>query len=272
MSFSGIDVSKHNGKINWYALRGKIDFAIIRAGYGNNNIDAQLENNVRGCEENGIAYGFYWFSYALTEQASIKEANYLCDIADIYHPTYPLCYDWEYDSDSYAKKKGVTMTNNSRLKFAKAFLKTIENRGYYALIYSNADYLNKGFRELLNSYDLWFASWTSKKPEIKMGIWQNSDKGIIAGVQGKVDSNISYIDYPSLIKKQTKIDDDILKKISELEINLDEYFTNKYKQVLGDVYSGKYGNGNTRHERLKNNGYDPELVRALINYIESEAS
>lgn len=269
MSYSGIDVSKHNGKIDWNKLRGKIDFAIIRAGYGNNNIDTQLQNNIRGCEENGIAYGFYWFSYALSEQASIKEANFLCDIADKHNPTFPLCYDWEYDSDTYAKKKGVTMTNQSRLKFAKAFLKTIESRGYYAMIYSNADYLNKGFRELLNSYDLWFASWTAKKPEIKMGIWQNSDKGIIAGIQGKVDSNISYIDYPSLIKNQTQIDDPILNVIKEININLDEYFINKYKQAVIDVYNGKYENGNVRQDRLKNNGYDPELVQALINYIES---
>lgn len=32
----GIDVSSHNGNINWGLVKIQIDFAIIRIGYGDN--------------------------------------------------------------------------------------------------------------------------------------------------------------------------------------------------------------------------------------------
>lgn len=270
MSFSGIDVSKHNGVINWKKVKteGKIDFAMIRAGYGNNNIDPQLHNNVIGCKENGIDFGFYWFSYALTENAVINEANYLCNIADKYKPTYPLCFDWEYDSDNYAKKKGVAINNATRSKFAKAFLKTVEKRGYYAMIYSNADYLNKGFRELLNDYALWFASWTGKKPSIRLGIWQNSDKGVVPGISGKVDSDISYVDYPAIINSwdhnQQQTVTKPIKKIKTEEEFKNEFWE-KYYRLAKDILNGKYGNGADREKNLKAAGFDYTLAQEIVN-------
>jgi len=267
MSFSGIDVSKHNGRIDWSKLKGKIDFAIIRAGYGNNNIDAQLHNNVVGCKENGIAFGLYWFSYALSENASINEANYLCNIADKYNPTYPLCYDWEYDSDAYARKKGVTITNATREKFARAFLKTLEKRGYYAMIYSNADYLNKGFKPLLSDYALWYASWTGKKPSINCGIWQNSDKGVVPGISGKVDSDISYVDYPSIIMSWEHNKNKFTKPIP-VKKSVDDIkneFWNKYSTVAKDIINGKYGNGEERKNKMRDMGIDYGLVQEIVS-------
>lgn len=262
----GIDISKHNGQINWQSVSG-VDFAIIRAGYGKNNIDAQLKNNVNGCKSKGIPFGFYWFSYATSVTMCRAEANYLCDLADKYHPTYPLCYDWEYDSDDNAKKKGVKLSNKDREEFAKAFLETVEARGYYAMIYSNIDYLNKGFANLLTKYDLWLASWSGKNPPRSCGIWQYTDKGRVQGILGNVDCNYTYKEYGTP-QKEKEVDSSILAKIDNLEISLDEFFQNKYKWVLKEVYKGNYGTGNERKEKLKNNGYDPELVQALINWIE----
>ena len=200
MSYSGIDVSKHNGKINWSALNGTIDFVMIRAGYGKNHIDGQIYNNVRGCMENGIDFGFYWFSYALTEKDAYNEAEYVCNLADVYHPVYPIAYDWEYDSDDHAKNNNVKMSNEKRKKFADIFLSRVKERGYIPINYTNIDYLSKGFDSLRSKYGLWLASWTTKKPSIPCDIWQNSDKGIITGINGKVDSNICYTDYKTYKK------------------------------------------------------------------------
>ena len=45
----GIDVSKHNGKINWSKVKDSgIKFVIIRAGYGSNTIDERFEEYIRG--------------------------------------------------------------------------------------------------------------------------------------------------------------------------------------------------------------------------------
>ena len=72
---TGVDVSTHNGVVNWELAKQNIDFAIIRAGYGKNNIDKCAKQNVEGCEKNGIPFGLYWFSYAYTVDMARNEAK-----------------------------------------------------------------------------------------------------------------------------------------------------------------------------------------------------
>lgn len=219
MELRGIDVSEHNGNIDWGKVKNQIDFAIIRAGYGKNNIDKQAENNVWGCIEKGIPFGLFWFSYATTLDMVKKEADYLCDFADKCHPNFPLCFDWEYESDAYAKKQGVTITNELRRTFAKTFLDRVEERGYYAVIYSNPDYLNKGFKELVPRYDLWLAHWGVNKPSVECCVWQNSNIGTVDGITGLVDTDISYIDYTKYCKP---VINDIIKELDEAMKNLNK--------------------------------------------------
>lgn len=75
----GIDVSKHNGNIDWNAVKqsGKVDFAILRAGYGKSisQKDAQFEANYRDAKAQGIPVGAYWYSYAITPSEAEAEAR-----------------------------------------------------------------------------------------------------------------------------------------------------------------------------------------------------
>ena len=219
----GIDVSYHNGLIDWRTVAKSIDFAIIRAGFGKNNIDTYAVDNIHGCELNNIPFGLYWFSYALNEDMVKKEADYLCDMADKYHPTYPLCFDWEYDSDNYAAKSGVAMTKAKREKFARVFLDRVEERGYYAMLYSNVDYLNNmGFGTLPSRYDLWLAHWGVSKPSVPCGIWQSTEKGRVNGIKGNVDANHSYKDYTKYCKTKTAQKDCAIEKIDAIIKELTE--------------------------------------------------
>lgn len=266
MELKGIDVSKHNGKINWNLLKGNIDFAIIRAGYGKNHIDVQLENNVHGCKNNNILFGLYWFSYALNKTDAYNEANYICDLADKYNPEYPICFDWEYDSDKNAEKKGVILNNSFRESFADTFLSRVEERGYFAVNYSNIDYLNKGFKSLLNKYALWLASWTSNKP-MSCAIWQYSSTAKFNGISGKVDANISYVDFKELNNSRKE---EIKRRNEELEIERDTIFKNKLKNYLiaiEKVVNGEYGTGNERKEKLESQQYDYKVIQDFINTI-----
>lgn len=194
--YRGIDVSQHNGIIDWKKVKNdKIDFAIIRAGYGQNNVDTMLYKNISGCKNNNIPFGLYWFSYALNENMAIKEANYIADIADKYYPDFPLVFDWEYASEEFANKKEIVFDNDGRKKIALAFLIRIEERGYTPMLYSNPDYLNKGFKELANKYDFWLALWAKNRPTIKHEIWQATATGKVAGIGTDVDINYSDIMY-----------------------------------------------------------------------------
>lgn len=223
MSFLGIDVSTHNGNIIWSAVKQRIDFAIIRAGYGANHIDDCAIQNVKGCIENNIPFGLYWFSYALCIEDAIKEADYVCDFADTYKPAYPIAYDWEYDSDNFAKLSGKNITNTIRREMATAFLKRVRERGYKPMLYTNADYIEyKGFKNIPIEHYIWLASWTSTRPaKYKHDFWQWSSKGQVVGIDGYVDMNTCYLDATHVFVRpeeaQEKIDTaSFIKEFKEL--------------------------------------------------------
>ena len=143
----GIDVSEFQGMIDWDTMKGQIDFAIIRAGFGDNNLDSKFKRNADECTRLGIPFGAYWFSYALTDEDARKEADYICNAVAPYSPSYPICFDYEYDSFNYASRVGETVTNTDMVSFAKTFLNRVEERGYYAALYSNPDFLSRGFSQ-----------------------------------------------------------------------------------------------------------------------------
>ena len=76
--YNAIDVSKHQGKINWEAVKNAgVTHAMLRAGYGRykNQVDPQSERNSAECERLGIQYGVYWYSYASTPAEARQEAR-----------------------------------------------------------------------------------------------------------------------------------------------------------------------------------------------------
>ena len=251
MSKYGIDISEHNGYIDWSLASRNIEFCFIRGGYGKNNIDKRFHFNAKECKKYKIPFGIYWFSYALSEVDALNEAEYACLLADDYGPELPICFDWEYDSDNYAKKKSVVITDEDRVKFAVAFLERVKARGYLPMLYANPDYIhNKGFIKLINIYPLWLAQWGTNKPSIKCLYWQTSSQGSVNGIRTNVDIDISY--------EENKQEDfnDIMDAAQE-----------KYYKVAEEIIDGKYGCGNERKNNLKELGYDYELAQSFVNRI-----
>lgn len=61
----GVDVSEHNGIIDWREVRDAgIEFAIIRLGYGRGHLDSRFYENVNGAINAGLSIGVYYYSYA----------------------------------------------------------------------------------------------------------------------------------------------------------------------------------------------------------------
>ena len=198
--FKGIDVSKHQGKIDWRKVANTgIKFAMIRASYGWDNpdqVDKYLAENVAGCEANGIHYGFYHYSYATTPAEAKKEAEFFIQTIRKYKPSMPLVYDIE---DASQEKLGKEVLTDMCL----AFCTTVEAWGYYAAIYASLNWLrNLLDMKRLSKIDVWLAQW-AKQPTYTgdFGMWQYSATGKVDGIQGNVDMNIAYVDYPALIKK-----------------------------------------------------------------------
>ena len=197
----GIDVSTWQGQIDWEKAKKEIDFAIIRIGFGTGTRDNTAKRNIQELNRLGIPYGVYYFSYAYTEEMARKEAkntiSYLKEFGA--EPSYPVYFDWEGDSRDYAKKQGVTVSNDLLRKMTVAFCEEIKAAGYYPGIYTNPSYIKNYYgTDIFKTYDLWLAHWATK-PAYEANVWQYSDQGTVSGINGRVDMNYCYVDYPAII-------------------------------------------------------------------------
>lgn len=160
MATKGIDVSHNNGVIDWPRVKaGGINFAMIRTGYAR-TLDTQYHNNMKGAIAAGIAIGIWHFSYALTVAEAEAEADFCCGLVKQYGIKPPIYFDFEYDSETYAAKKGVTFTVALRTAIHKAFCERVKALGYTPGIYTNGDYIKSRLDwSQLRGYLLWLAQW-----------------------------------------------------------------------------------------------------------------
>ena len=196
MMLKGIDVSEHQGAINWSQVKASgVQFTMIRGGYGRNNVDKYFHANAKGATAAGIPIGMYWFSYAYTVDMARNEAKYAVTLAKQYNVTWPIAFDLEYDTVSYAAKNGVTITKSMATQMAKAFCEEIKAAGYNTMNYTNPDYLNRYFDQSQLPYDVWLAQYASQPSISDMSIWQYSSGGSVPGISGRCDMNYAYKDY-----------------------------------------------------------------------------
>ena len=194
----GIDVSSHQGAIDWGAV--KTDFAILRAGWswyqGGMTQDQRFLENVKGVREAGLPWGAYLYAYDKTPEAARASARKLGALLSGYQMEYPVAYDFE--DPQYQQN-----TPEQNTAVCKAFLEELEGQGYYASLYTYANFAKSKLRmEELSRWDFWVAayqspltSWTGS-----WGMWQYSATGQAAGIQGNVDLDLARKDYPAIIR------------------------------------------------------------------------
>lgn len=206
MKASGIDVSTFQGNIDWDQVKasGKVDFALIRAGYGNDlteQDDIWFERNVTECDRVGISWGAYLYSYAVTPEQAESEVAHILRLMEGKKPLYPVCLDVEDGCQKGLSKEALT-------EIVYTILTRIEAAGYYAMLYANKDWLeNRLDMDRLGRFDVWLAQW-NEEPTYKgqFGIWQYSSEGSIPGVPGRVDldETTGYRDYKEHIGQYYK--------------------------------------------------------------------
>ena len=194
---SGIDVSKHNGKIDWEKVKNSgVDFAIIRVGYGQNmesQDDPMFKYNISECERLGIPYGVYIYSYALNTEHAKSEADHVLRLIKGHNPEFGIWYDLE-DADGYKQNNGMP-SNEKLVDIAITFCEKIKANGYQNVgIYASLDWLKTKLNSSkLDKYDKWVAQWGDKCTYEKDYImWQYTDSGKVDGITGNVDMNIYY--------------------------------------------------------------------------------
>lgn len=245
----GIDISHHQGDIDFNKLKGSIDFAMVRTSYGNFHFDKKYKRNIDGLESINVPYGLYHFSYATNKEEAKKEAQGFINIIKNYKPLYPVVIDIESSSRTENVKK------DTLVDIANTFCKMVEDAGYYVMIYSNLYYFETKLNSnTLNKYDKWVAEWRDKLTYSgDCGMWQYSSKGKKPGINGNVDLDEAFKDYPKIIKEE----------------NLNNYNNSSstndninYVVKKGDTLSGIAKKYNTTYQKLAkyNNISNPNKI------------
>ena len=194
---NGIDVSSHQGNIDWASVKAAgINFAIIRVGYRGSQTGALVEDscfkkNIQGATANGINVGVYFFTQATTEAEAVEEASMALTLCSGYNLSYPIFVDTENGSGG-ARANGLD--KGTRTACVAAFCKTIANGGRKAGVYASKSwYNNKIDASAFSNYFIWVAQYnTTCNYKGKYNMWQYSSKGSVPGIKGNVDVNIAY--------------------------------------------------------------------------------
>lgn len=194
--YNGIDISEHQGIIDWSNLN--TDFVILRAGYGKveSQKDKMFEANYNGAKAKGIPVGVYWYSYATNPDEARKEADVFLSVISGKAFEYPVFYDVEEQRQFALGKETVSA-------IIKAFLEKVEAAGYWVGLYMSASPLSSYVTgDIKKRYTIWVANYGVSRPSYagSYGIWQYSSSGMIGGITGNVDLDYSYVDYPTQIK------------------------------------------------------------------------
>ena len=195
----GIDVSKHQGTINWAAVKSSgIEFAMIRCGFrgqtaGEIYEDTYFKANIKGAVSNGIKVGIYFYSCAINEEEAIQEAAWVVNAIKTYRITYPVVYDFE----DFGRYRCSGVSGEQATSNAIAFLEYVKKAGYTPMMYaSKNDITNRFNRSRLSSYKFWLAHYTSTTNYTgKYQMWQYTSNGTVNGISGRVDMNIAYFTY-----------------------------------------------------------------------------
>ena len=195
---NGIDVSSHQGRINWAQVAASgVDFAIIRCGFRGQSVgaiyeDAYFKTNVAGATANGIKVGIYFYSTAVNENEALEEAAWVVKKISTYRITYPVVYDFE-DFGAYrcSGVGGAQATSN-----ALTFLNFVRANGYEPMMYANkSDITTRMSRGSFNC-KFWLAHYTSQTDyKGSYNMWQYTSRGSVPGISGNVDMDVAYFSY-----------------------------------------------------------------------------
>ena len=254
MEIQGIDVSHHQGAIDWEQVANdNKKFVILKAMYEaqSHRVDEYFNYNYENAGKFGLSRGVYIFIASASINDPQGDANALLG----HLKNRPLEYGiWlDYESDVLARQ-GVDKIRELTYIYADIFKKA----GYFVGIYCNKywyDYLIHA--DLKKDFDFWIARYpkddkgrynpnSSLKPSQYAVAWQYSSKGNVAGIKTHCDLNV---DFDGLVNFMSQ------KKKSNNEIAM-------------EVLEGKWGTANTkptRRERLEAAGYNYNEIQVIVN-------
>lgn len=198
-SYLGIDVSHHQGDIDWGQVNrmqiddDSVDFVYIKASEGISFTDDKLLQNAAGCEENKIDFGLYHFFKP--EFSAKKQAIFFSQKCLLVGDTLRPMLDVEQNS-KFTKSRLL----DSVYVFINTFNQLVKMK---PIIYTYESFYRDYFGESYLKHELfWIANYNGETKLIKednVVVWQFSETGTVNGIKTKVDLNVAKSNFKELM-------------------------------------------------------------------------
>ena len=299
---NGADVSKLQGRINWMKVaESGIDYVMIRVGYRSDTDGTICEDkyasyNLISAQAVGLKVGVYFYSTAVNEEEAEQEAHWVINYVAGYSITYPVVYRCEDYTSESSRMNGLS--NDERTENALAFMNTISEAGYNAMLYAGKNELEGNCQwntdDIEEQYPVWLASYNEgayplvSAPDYDgvCAMWTYTNKGHVGGIYEDVDMNVAYFSYDREADPFDP-DDRLYDSINEAELGIvfksvDETVTAKEETTLrslpdikGTVEYVLYNGDTARRTALGDNGwsrleYNGETVYAITSYLTTD--
>lgn len=204
-----IDVSHHQGTIDWASVPYRAIVRIGYRGYGSGKLmkDEQYDANLAGAKANAKLFGFYFFSQAVTVDEAREEADFCASLAPA---GYPLFFDseWGHTTDSGIHDgRADNLTTDQRTAIAMAFCEKAKAHGFTAGIYTFTSFAsgNIDYAYLCEDYIGWLADTRTNYDKTLPRYIHQYGQGSVAGITGTVDLNHFVKTLPAVNKPASKL-------------------------------------------------------------------
>ena len=190
----GIDVSRHNDRINWARVREmeaegiRLQFVFIKATEGATLSDKHFDKNWREAQKIAIHRGAYHFYHPTRDP--LKQATNFINHVTLKSGDFAPVVDFEVING----QSDETIVNGLRL-----WLETVEEHYQVRpIIYTNGNLYRRYIKGNLDDYPLWIADYSTKHlgsyNADKLYLWQHNQSGWVQGIRGQVDFNVFVMD------------------------------------------------------------------------------
>lgn len=178
----GIDVSAHNGEIDFNMVRDEgYKFVFIKATEGTNFKDKKFVDNIRRAKRSGLKVGAYHF-FRFDTDGRMQAINLMHSLRNR-QLDFPVAIDIEEWGNPDGNETSRIIAN------LRNMIEMLEYSGQKILLYTNKDGYNRFIKGNFDNYPLWICTLSDPEPEMKWNVWQYSHSGRVKGVSGKVDLN-----------------------------------------------------------------------------------
>lgn len=202
MSKTVIDLSKFNPVDDWGKVKSTVDAVVLRLGYrgahtGTITYDPRYLEYMAACQKHDIPTMIYFFPCSITVAEAEAEANFIISAAKKVNLCGPIWLDSEV---VYQDRSGRSdnLGKADRTKYLNVILRRLHEAGYECGIYASKSWFAGNLNDSgLEPYCLrWVAQWANELTYTghDVAMWQYTNNGAVAGVEGRVDLSRCYIE------------------------------------------------------------------------------